>query len=552
MKKSQFEELQARWLYGEPLTEEQEAMRKRLAQRDLLTRRELELFEELRRDVIDRTALPTDEAFAEKVLRLSKVVHTPRLRLVKPGESGEALGEPPWAKKPKSENPLLWTRIWRRPFVLLPAAAALCALVAVAVLKLPAQRAASIEHKGDDSTAGPYVPVRAELVLSSGEVSVDGAPADVGAHPLKQGGIVATARGLACLTIEPKIEVCLDKHSKLRLAQLKASDVRLSVVKGSAVARLSKRHLHHTFSLVANGVRATAIGTVFAVAQSRDNAQAQVTVLQGDVSVSVRNNTPVVVAAHNRLRIDANKARSSRSEAVGRGEEATLWAQLSYSHYWQPTELGIANIASDEPGHRVSLSGDEAELLLPLRMFLPRGPHQLTVTSPKGVERVFDIDVQVGHVQALNVSKAAPQTVSPKNADREKQALDRQEMLGPRELLAAARRERQSGNTAAALRLYGRLRAAHPSSREAHTVLVTMGKLELELGRPRRALGYFDTYLKAGGYVGQEALAGKIRSLQALGRTAEERRAVRQYLARYPQGFLAPALRKRLQTIEDP
>jgi tetratricopeptide (TPR) repeat protein len=120
----------------------------------------------------------------------------------------------------------------------------------------------------------------------------------------------------------------------------------------------------------------------------------------------------------------------------------------------------------------------------------------------------------------------------------------------PGALLARARKELAAGNARAALSVYERLRATHPTSPEARTVLVTIGKLELDLKQPARALASFDTYLAARGALAPEALAGKIRALRALGRADDERRAIETYLARHPDGFDAPLLRQRLEVLQ--
>jgi hypothetical protein len=77
--------------------------------------------------------------------------------------------------------------------------------------------------------------------------------------------------------------------------------------------------------------------------------------------------------------------------------------------------------------------------------------------------------------------------------------------------------------------------------------LVTVGKMELGQNSPARALAAFDAYLRRGGALRPEALGGRIRALRALGRSEEERRAIEQYLASFPNGFEAAALRKRLK-----
>jgi tetratricopeptide (TPR) repeat protein len=116
-------------------------------------------------------------------------------------------------------------------------------------------------------------------------------------------------------------------------------------------------------------------------------------------------------------------------------------------------------------------------------------------------------------------------------------------------LLAEARHEMSQGHPREALALYKKLRAAYPASPEAATVLVTMAKLELNLGSPAPALADFEAYLKGGGPLAPEAMAGKIRALRALGRSADEQAAIEQYLGQYPNGFEARAFEQRLRVL---
>jgi tetratricopeptide (TPR) repeat protein len=116
-------------------------------------------------------------------------------------------------------------------------------------------------------------------------------------------------------------------------------------------------------------------------------------------------------------------------------------------------------------------------------------------------------------------------------------------------LFAAARKQAGLGHTRVARALYRELLARYPGPGTA-AVQVVLGNLEMELGAPDRALAAFEGYLRVGGAIEPEALQGKVRALRALGRTAEESATIRTYLARYPSGFHAPTLKKRLQDLE--
>jgi len=107
---------------------------------------------------------------------------------------------------------------------------------------------------------------------------------------------------------------------------------------------------------------------------------------------------------------------------------------------------------------------------------------------------------------------------------------------GPPELFERANKARRSGDHAAAEALYRRLVDTHPSSREAITSRVILGRMELARGAPADALASFDAYL-AGEHRGslhEEALVGRARSLQALGQREAERAAWKSLLEHFP------------------
>jgi hypothetical protein len=119
--------------------------------------------------------------------------------------------------------------------------------------------------------------------------------------------------------------------------------------------------------------------------------------------------------------------------------------------------------------------------------------------------------------------------------------------------LARARAALDRGNKRAALEWYRRLRDRFPANEAARTVLVTSGRLEMDLGASARALDDFQAYLRGGdGNLEVEALAGTARALRELGRVGEERRAIDRYLSRFPKGFDAPLFRSRLTELEEP
>ncbi|WP_437277520.1 tetratricopeptide repeat protein [Sorangium sp. So ce375] len=122
--------------------------------------------------------------------------------------------------------------------------------------------------------------------------------------------------------------------------------------------------------------------------------------------------------------------------------------------------------------------------------------------------------------------------------------------LGPQALLLRAQAQLGQGKSAEANASYRALLAQHPSSPEARAALVSLGQIALHQGKAAEALGYFDRYLAgAGGPLAAEARVGRVQSLRRLGRAADERAAIADFLARHGESVHAPRLRARLSDL---
>ena len=109
---------------------------------------------------------------------------------------------------------------------------------------------------------------------------------------------------------------------------------------------------------------------------------------------------------------------------------------------------------------------------------------------------------------------------------------------------------RRNEDHPAAEKLYRRLIDAHPTTREAMTSRVILGRMQLARGAAADALVSFDAYLAGTphGTLEEQALIGRAQSLQALGRRTEERAAWRVLLERFPNTAsrrTAPSTRNR-------
>lgn len=119
------------------------------------------------------------------------------------------------------------------------------------------------------------------------------------------------------------------------------------------------------------------------------------------------------------------------------------------------------------------------------------------------------------------------------------------------EMLKTARTLRAAGNANGAAEAYRALMATHPKSAEARAALLSLAELQLgALGDPAGALRSYDAYLRSGGGLSQEAQYGRIQALGRLGRSAEERAAIAEFVKAYPNSVQARTLEGRLKKAD--
>jgi hypothetical protein len=118
-------------------------------------------------------------------------------------------------------------------------------------------------------------------------------------------------------------------------------------------------------------------------------------------------------------------------------------------------------------------------------------------------------------------------------------------------LFEQGERLRREGRADAAIAIYRRLQATFPETPEGRLSFAFAGQLLLKQRRPDDALAQFDRHLKAGGEVGEEALAGRATALEELHRTADAVAAWKSLLARYPGSVYAERARTRLDHLNE-
>ena len=126
--------------------------------------------------------------------------------------------------------------------------------------------------------------------------------------------------------------------------------------------------------------------------------------------------------------------------------------------------------------------------------------------------------------------------------------------LDAESLLRDGNEARRTGQLKKARAAYEKLVREFPSSREASVVRVSLGRLLLDrLGDPKAALVHFEAYLKSSGStaaLGAEALSGKARSLQKIGRGKQELATWKQLLEKHPSSHHAAVGKQRIQALE--
>lgn len=120
----------------------------------------------------------------------------------------------------------------------------------------------------------------------------------------------------------------------------------------------------------------------------------------------------------------------------------------------------------------------------------------------------------------------------------------------PTALFRAANEARRAGDDERAIVLYRALEARFPSSEEARLSHATLGRLMLDRGDAKLALGDFDEYLSHGGTaLGEEALVGRALALGKLGDRDAEIASWREVLRRFPKSIHARLARNRLAAL---
>jgi hypothetical protein len=349
---------------------------------------------------------------------------------------------------------------------------------------------------------------------------------------------------------------------------------KLDLESGKVAVQLVPQPEGWRFSIVADGVWSTAVGTAFTVERSAEQG-VQTTVLNGKVRVGSDGGREQMVAAHQRARVHAG---GSELAEISRNDESPEWALLRPAALWSNPVSATLQLRGVPANAVVELDaqtiGDGS-----LSTLLPAGSHVVQLRVNGAVVATREFVAQVGQLTVLSfgaqeLAPAAP----PPTAIEPRQPHASVRATSPRrepvieapqpapvaapvvvaaapsaaDMLAEAHKQMRASRFAEAAAQYQALRQAYPDSPESRTVLVSLAELQVDrLGKPDDALRNLDRYLDGGsGALVEEARRVRIRALRALGDRSLEADAIEEFLAAHPKSFQAPALRSRLTELK--
>lgn len=150
---------------------------------------------------------------------------------------------------------------------------------------------------------------------------------------------------------------------------------------------------------------------------------------------------------------------------------------------------------------------------------------------------------------SVNAFPALPTSVA-NSADTSAPQLDAALRVDAASLFADANRARRDGNVERAVGLYRTLQSRYPSSSESELSRALLAQLLLDRGNPEAALAGFDRYLAADTPVlSAEALVGRARALEQLGKSSQAAAAWRQVQTRFPGSVHARLAATRLAAL---
>lgn len=447
--------------------------------------------------------------------------------------------------------------------------AAVAAAVGILALGLPvllhrAGRHTTPSNPGDGAVEPRTTVAYGRLLLRSGDIRGVPGAFEIGA-PLGATATLEVGEGLVALQLRQAVTLRVERASRVALEPAAAEEAVLRLERGSVLAVVTPGLPGARFLVRTPHGSVRVTGTLFAVSV-REGAS-EVEVLHGSVQITATGHPPVILGAVQRARIGA-----AEPEALSDAARRRLHRRADALALLTAEGGAPMRVTSQPEGAEVQLDG---ALLgrTPLSASVRPGHRRLVVHAPgheavtehlvlaerSAVQRDFELrplgrppdELTPGTPSVTSAPGALPASRAQPRPRAVRGTIDE----GWRALLAKAQTRRTARDWAGAAQAYRALIRRYPDRPEARTALVSLGFLLLDhLDEPTRALAAFGRYLRGNrsGPLAREAAWGHIRALRALGRTSEERRALEDFLRRYPRSVQKERIRTRLRQLATP
>lgn len=347
---------------------------------------------------------------------------------------------------------------------------------------------------------------------------------------------VQSRGGVAGLALEHGFRLLAMSGTQIEVRRSRDGGLTVDLLQGRILVSRSSR-AGQPVALAVHTPRTTVrvSGTVFAVTAAPGPKGSDVEVLRGEVQVRLPEGRERPVRAGSGLRLGAPPYHLT-AEAV----EALTSASRVLAATSDAKGAATLRIETLPAGATVSLDGMVVGQS-PLLVRHDAGSVALSVSLAEHtpVSEQVDLGASDQLERRFVLQKQAPEE-------------PRTPQSSAHELLEAARRMRLGRKWAAAATAYERLIRGHPDSAEARPARVALADMALrQLGQPMRALRQYRLYLERDpdGPLAREALDGQAAAFRELGRLEDERRVLKQLVARYPDAISAAAARERLRQL---
>ncbi len=359
---------------------------------------------------------------------------------------------------------------------------------------------------GDGHPRGGTSPAPVEPPVLPSAAPGDSPPRTMDTHPVNRPSLPIIKTGAVSqeVLLGDGIRLLVRPESDVTLTQSDRVAVSVALHRGHVVVFVEPSGGGPSVSVQTTAMRVTVTGTVFAVRAEGEGGAHQVCVLRGTVHVTEPNG-----AFH----------------TVGRGER--LSPGMSKPSRAVPEQLAAISRDADR------LTAIDATR----RGYVDWRPEMGRIASA--------VDIPAVDRSSVGIEPAAKRRAPPSSVDLASSTTIR-------EILLDARRYRLARQWSKLAETYRHLIDRYPNRPETASALVALGEVQLRhMKQPRAALFLFDKYIRTGERtILEEAFIGKADALRAMGRTAEERAVLLDFVDRFPHSIHVPTAKQRLAALE--